>query len=86
MFLLWLGLYSLAVFPEFHLLVHPDAKDPGHHCAATELQHQSLFTGVAPVVVAPLPVATWCVPPSGDSQYFSSLDYRLSPSRAPPSV
>ena len=87
MFLLWAGTCLIAASPELHVLVHSDAKAPNHQCLITQLQQYSLLSGSIGGAV-PTPPANFTVDqaPPADPQFSSIFDYRLSPSRAPPSV
>ena len=85
MLMLWLGTAAIALSPELHQLLHKDAKSSTHNCVVTQLNRGSVLAGSAPVT-APLQTLS-CIefPVAVESQNFSSTDYRLSPSRAPPS-
>ncbi len=86
MLLLWLATWALNVTPQLHLLLHNDAQSPDHNCLITQLQHHSVLTGIAPVVV-PTATTDWSEPAGcPEFQLFGSFDYRLSPSRAPPAA
>ena len=81
---MWLGICALEVSPELHHLLHNDANNPAHNCLVTQLQHHSIISGAAPMLVPMAPVA-WSPPlVRYDFQLLRSFDYRLSPSRAPP--
>ena len=85
MLLLWLGLFAVATSPQLHRLLHKDAQDFQHQCLITQIKQQWLPAGCPPISV-PVPQSTnfeavFCA----DSQFGSIYDYRLSPSRAPPS-
>ena len=86
MLLLWLGTCTLSIFPELHQLLHTDAQSPNHHCLATQFQQHSSLPEIAPAnsVLAPTVVISAVL--GSEFQFCSSFDYRLSPSRAPPSV
>jgi hypothetical protein len=75
----------LALSPALHKDIHPDADSPSHHCVVTLLSHSQL-TSAGAVCELPALVATlvFCLPPL-QTAAFASFDYRLSPSRAPPS-
>lgn len=86
--LLCLGLFlTLQLFlaaPCLHALIHPGADSPNHHCVIT------VFTqGCVDAADTSLPAVTlfsaavFCLLIL-TSAAFSSFDYRLSPSRAPP--
>jgi hypothetical protein len=87
MFLLWAGTCLIAASPELHLLIHSDAKAPSHECLITQLHQHSLLSGsVGGVVpVPPASLAESQVTPA-EPQFSAVFDYRLSPSRAPPTV
>src|SRR5215469_6647322 len=86
--LLCLGLFlTLQLFltaPWLHGLIHPGADSPNHHCVITVFTHgcvNSADTSL-PAVTVFLGI-TFCLLIL-TSAVFSSFDYRLSPSRAPP--
>ena len=86
MLLLWGFILALAASPQLHEFVHKDAQTPGHYCLVTQLQRHALLTGFVAALAPEVPAAEvfWV---SGDVfQSVASFDYRLSPSRAPPSV
>ena len=82
---LLLGISALAVSPHLHHLLHQDSKSANHNCLAAQLNKAPLVAGYANVsIVAPTSV----FPGSAgfvEFRYFPASDYRLSPSRAPPS-
>jgi|SRR5215469_2988505 len=89
---LW-ALFSLALFltlqlflsaPLLHGLIHPGADSPNHHCVITVFTHGCVDAADTslPAVTVFLGV-TFCLLIL-TSAVFSSFDYRLSPSRAPP--
>jgi hypothetical protein len=86
MLALWLMTFAMAACPRLHELLHHDAQSATHSCLVTHVQHQLLTAGFVAVVV-PAPPATG---PESISfaavQFLPTRDYRLSPSRAPPSV
>ncbi|HVM50751.1 MAG TPA: hypothetical protein VMU04_22175 [Candidatus Acidoferrum sp.] len=86
MLALWLGTFSLTVFPELHHWLHEDSGSATHTCLITQLQHHPLLVGFAPVI-APAPVPT---PTDGllpfEVRFIPTGDCRLSPSRAPPLI
>jgi len=86
LFSLWLLTFTLAAWPQFHQLLHHDARSATHSCLVTQIQHHLLATGFVAVAV-PAPPET-SVGPICFSEFFClpTCDYRLSPSRAPPSV
>ena len=86
MLALWLVTFTLAVCPQFHKLLHHDAQSAAHSCLVTQIQQHLLTTGFMAVAVPAPPetsVGSICF---AEFQYLPSCDYRLSPSRAPPSV
>ncbi len=86
MLLLWLGLYALEVSPDLHRFLHQDAQNSAHNCLVTQLRHHSVLSGFAPSLLPAAPVTWSFVQPHPTFVLFSSVDLRLSPSRAPPSV
>ena len=83
---LWVALWAIQAFPEFHRLLHEDAQSPGHTCLVTQFQHHLLLSGFVAAVTAPLPQVSSTAPGCGDSHLVPSFDYRLAPSRGPPAV
>jgi len=83
---LWLGLCALEVSPDLHHFLHRDAQSPTHNCLVTQLQHHSVLSGCA-VTRIPIAPATWSwLGGCRDFRFYPFSDYRLSPSRAPPSA
>jgi len=84
MLFLWLGTTALAVSPQLHQRLHKDSKSLTHECLVTFFSKSQLFAGgtgsvflgIVPLLVGALLTA--------ESSSFSIIDYRLSPSRAPP--
>ena len=83
---LWVAIWALEVSPGLHRLLHEDAESPGHHCLVTQFQHHLLLPGFVAALAPALPDSSHALIRSGDFQFYPSYDYRLSPSRAPPSV
>ena len=83
---LLLGINALAVSAPLHHLLHQDSKSANHNCLAAQLNKAPLVAGSAGVaIVAPtsvFPGSAGCV----EFGHFPASDYRLSPSRAPPSA
>ena len=86
MLLLWGFILALAASPQLHEYVHKDAQTPGHHCLVTQLQRHALLTGFVAALAPEVRAAEVCWISSDVFQSVASFDYRLSPSRAPPSV
>jgi hypothetical protein len=81
---LFLTLQLFAASSSLHQAIHSDAAAPSHHCVITlvsqgQLNTPEVFTGSLLFVAALL----FCLP-SVHATLSSSIDYRLSPSRAPP--
>jgi len=74
----------LAASPALHEACHGhDASSPTHQCAATLLSNGSVaFTVAAVTVPVPVPLVFWS--PLDPDPVSRTGDYRLSPSRAPP--
>jgi hypothetical protein len=86
MLLLWLGLLGAAVSPQLHQLLHKDSQNPTHNCVVTQVQQQA-FLGTCDRLVVSDPVLTSIgFVPLAETRIFPTTDYRLSPSRAPPSL
>jgi len=84
MLLLWLGTAALAASPELHHRLHKDSKNATHECFVTLLSKSQLLAGtVGNFMLALIPVF-FCLLLISESSRFSVIDYRLSPSRAPP--
>jgi hypothetical protein len=86
MLLLWIAAFTLAACPELHEFFHADARDAAHHCLVTHLEKQSVTTSAAPLNIPSLPQCFTEAVSTIDSFVPASRDYRLSPSRAPPSA
>lgn len=86
MILLWLVTWALTVSPDLHHFLHQDSQTATHACLITQLhQHPPLVVVVA--LVAPPPTTTPFEPSHGAEFCLPDrVDYRLSPSRAPPSA
>jgi multisubunit Na+/H+ antiporter MnhG subunit len=86
MLALWLGTVALAVSPELHQRLHKDSKSVTHECLVTLLSKSHLLAGGAgSFVLALVPLFFgWLV--MAETSWLSVPDYRLSPSRAPPSI
>jgi len=86
MFVLWSGTVLLASSPELHRLLHSDAQSPNHHCVVTQVNEHSVLSGISIVAAPEPPTFTLSSIRDSELQFVSTSDYRLSPSRAPPSV
>jgi hypothetical protein len=70
--------------PWLHGLIHPGAESPNHHCVITVFTHGCVDAADTSLpAVGLFSAATFCLLILA-SAVFSSIDYRLSPSRAPP--
>ena len=84
MLLLWLVTAALSASPDLHHFLHQEAQNATHNCLITQLQHQPLLVAFA-VFVSPPPVALPLEASHfAEFQLLPALEYRLSPSRAPP--
>jgi len=86
MLFLWLGTFALTVSPELHRLLHKDARSAHHQCLITQISQHSLLVTFAPVVAPAAPHAGMGPLCFAVTEFFPTIDYLLSPSRAPPSV
>ena len=86
MLFLWLGICALEVSPELHHFLHSDAQSPTHSCLVTQLQKHAILSGLGATIAIAAPAAWSPLAIQCQSALFASSDYRLSPSRAPPSV
>jgi hypothetical protein len=81
---LFVTLQVFAASGPLHKAIHADATAPNHHCVITLLTHGQVNAPAAlPGLVAFAAALIFCLPPFNPA-VFSSFDYRLSPSRAPP--
>ncbi len=67
-----------------HKLIHPDADSADHQCAITMFAHGQVNSVETVVTVSVLVAAIFFFLPALQSAVFSSFDYCLSSSRAPP--
>ena len=86
MLVLWTATLLIASSPSLHSLLHSDSQDATHHCLVTQVKEHSLLACSGTVPVPVLPPVAFAPTPCSEVQFASSFDYRLSPSRAPPSV
>src|SRR5215510_9432386 len=79
--------FALQIFSgstALHKAVHTDATAPNHHCVITLFAQGEVAAPVALTAeVAFVAILLFCLPPLRTA-VLASLDYRLSPSRAPP--
>ena len=86
MLILWLATFALTASPQLHHLLHHDAQSLNHHCLITQIKQHQLLVDFAKAV-APTPLLAdigtfrWA-----EFQFLPTCDYRLPPSRGPPSV
>ncbi|HLX71764.1 MAG TPA: hypothetical protein VKV04_19290 [Verrucomicrobiae bacterium] len=80
----FLALLVFTSSPRLHKLIHPDADSADHECAITMLAHGQVSAPVAPPVLVAFVAAVLFLLPLLQSAVYSSFDYRLCPSRAPP--
>jgi len=86
MLFLWFATCALTVSPELHNFFHKDAQSFAHNCLITQFQHHSLHPSCTPVALPAAPTDWRPLLTHSDFLLHSSFDYRLSPSRAPPSA
>ena len=84
MLVLWLGTAALAASPQLHHLLHKDSKSATHECLVTLLSKSQLLAGGAATFVLALIPVFFGLLLIAESSHFSIIEYRLSPSRAPP--
>ena len=83
---LLLAISALAVSAQLHHLLHQDSQNANHHCLAAQLNKAPLAAGFAGVSIA-APTSVFLASVGfAEFRYFPSSDYRVSPSRAPPSA
>lgn len=84
MLALWIGMGLVAISPQLHQWLHPDAESGTHQCVAVQLNKGPLMLGL-PVVFAPAPVSISVELPSFEEfHYLPTADHRLCSSRGPP--
>lgn len=81
---LFLTLQVFAASNSLHKIIHRDAGTPGHQCVLTVIAQGQVNAPAAGPGVAVLVAALLFCLSSPIAAVFSSVDYRLSPSRAPP--
>lgn len=86
MLVLWLGTTALAASPQLHHLLHKDSKSATHECLVTLLSKSQLLAGSAATFVLALVPIFFGLLLIAESSHFSIIEYRLSPSRAPPAL
>src|SRR2546430_11439937 len=82
---LWLGATALATSPQLHHRLHKDSQSPTHECLVTFFSKGYLFGAAEGNFVLPLIPLFFGLLLIAELSHFSILEYRLSPSRAPPS-
>lgn len=86
MLFLWLVTTAMVAAPVLHELVHKDAKNPGHECAVTAVQHGK-FSFDGPVTVSAVPVqAVETASANFVSILLPAIPHRLASGRAPPTA
>jgi hypothetical protein len=83
---LWLGLSVLAVSPELHQRLHQDFSSLKHDCLLSLLTKGQLLVSWTGAVTVAAPVLDLDHCSSSNSFACLSADYRISQSRAPPSL
>lgn len=81
--LLVLALNALAASPALHERIHPDANQPGHHCAVTVFAHGQVNSSTVEVVAA-APVVPLEFFPLPHVSVIVATTVALPPGRAPP--
>ena len=81
----FMALVALAVSPQLHESIHPDANTTGHHCAVTALSQGQIEPPVCnpPLCLAPVPALSST--PFVLSVFGGAVEL-LPPGRAPPIV
>jgi len=85
MLVLWLGTFLLASSHELHRLLHPDAQSSSHHCVVTQVREHSILAVVPVAAIPQAPAAEIASLLPEQIPFVATSDYRVSPSRAPPS-
>ena len=83
---LWLGTFALAVSPELHRLLHRDSHNIKHECFVTQLSKSSAISSPVAFTALTPPLIELSLSYLSEAGCFSVSDYRLCPSRAPPSI
>lgn len=82
--LLYFFVAVMASSPACHRIIHPDADQGDHHCAATLLSRGQVdAASIVVIVVRPIFVQSELVLP--EAPETTAIKYRLLPERAPPS-
>lgn len=81
---LFFALQIFAGSESLHRAIHHDADLPSHHCVITLLSHGQVAAPTVPGIFVAFCAALIFLLPLFESAVLSFLDYRLSPSRAPP--
>ena len=80
---LLLSVLSMVHFQALHKALHPDANQPGHHCAVTLLSSGQIDSATCDVNVSFAPAVVFtCV--TLETLLLPVSDISLLPSRAPP--
>jgi hypothetical protein len=86
MLALWLGTFAVSASPQLHRLLHPDAQSASHQCVVTQVKDHLLLSA-SPPVTAPVPeFQSFVLACFSETNFPGERDYRLPPSRAPPSL
>jgi hypothetical protein len=81
---LFLALQLFASSDALHRWIHADANSADHHCAVTLFSHGQVNAAESLAPLAAFVAAMFFLLPPLQSAVFSSVEYRFSPSRAPP--
>ena len=83
---LWLATVMVGAWPQLHRLLHQNSEDAQHQCLITQLNKSLVLA--APPAGFPLGLDQNGVelPRAPRPAALAAADYRLSPSRAPPSL
>ena len=84
MLLLWMGTAALAASPALHQYLHKDSKSLSHECIVTLLSKSHLLAGGNSNFVLVLIPIFFGLLLAVECFQFSIIEFRLSPSRAPP--
>jgi hypothetical protein len=84
MLVLWLGTAALAASPDLHQWFHKDSQNITHECVVTLLSKSHLVAGATGCFVLALIRVFFGGLLIEESSPLCRIDFRLSPSRAPP--
>ena len=86
MLTLWVSLVLVSIHPQLHHWLHRDSQSAKHECLITQFSKGQLSALSSPALFAAVTPGCLQLPALQTECVFSSADYRLSLSRAPPAL